>query len=112
MRYRMKQKLFTLADAFVIQDDAGHNTFTVDGKAFALGHEFVFRDMAGHELAEVKQKLLAWGTTYEVYRDNEAPAQHRETAHYQAWVAKVPDMLAEPRTRTLYSNFFPADADW
>ena len=49
---------------------------------------------------------------YEVYRNDEAPAQHRETAHYQAWVAKVPDMLAEPRTRTLYSNFFPADAEW
>ena len=49
---------------------------------------------------------------YEVYRDAEAPAKHRETAHYQAWLAKVPDMLAEPRTRTLYSNLFPSDANW
>jgi quinol monooxygenase YgiN len=49
---------------------------------------------------------------YEVYRDDQAPARHRETAHYKAWLDKVPDMLAEPRTRTLYSNFFPADADW
>lgn len=49
---------------------------------------------------------------YEVYRDNDAPAQHRETAHYKAWVAKVPDMLEEPRTRTFYTNFCPADAEW
>ena len=49
---------------------------------------------------------------YEVYRDTDAPAKHRETAHYQAWLAKVPDLLAEPRTRTLYSNVFPADAAW
>ncbi|HLK51400.1 MAG TPA: antibiotic biosynthesis monooxygenase [Bryobacteraceae bacterium] len=49
---------------------------------------------------------------YEVYRDNDAPAQHRETAHYKAWVAKVPDMLVEPRIRTFYTNFCPADAEW
>ena len=47
-----------------------------------------------------------------VYRDAEAPAKHRETAHYQAWVAKVPDMLAEPRTRMFYSNLFPPDSEW
>lgn len=49
---------------------------------------------------------------YEVYRDSEAPAKHRETAHYQAWVAQVPDMLAEPRTRVFYSNLFPTDLNW
>ena len=38
---------------------------------------------------------------YEAYRDPDAPARHRETAHYKAWVAKVPDMLAEERTRVV-----------
>ncbi len=49
---------------------------------------------------------------YEVYRNSEAPAAHRESAHYKAWVEKVPDMLVEPRTRTFYSNVFPPDAEW
>ena len=49
---------------------------------------------------------------YEVYRDADAPAKHRETAHYQAWVAKAPDMLVEARSRTLYQNVFPSDAEW
>ena len=49
---------------------------------------------------------------YEVYRDADAPAKHRETAHYNAWVSKVPDMLVEPRTRTFYANFFPPDSSW
>ncbi len=49
---------------------------------------------------------------YEVYRDADAPARHRETPHYKAWVEKVPDMLAEPRTRVFYSNVSPADAEW
>lgn len=45
----------------------------------------------------------------EVYRDPDAPARHRETAHYKAWSEKVADMLAEPRTRHRYANVFPAD---
>lgn len=48
----------------------------------------------------------------EVYRDADAPAQHRETAHYHAWIAKVADMMAEPRTRTLYTNIDPPDRGW
>ena len=35
----------------------------------------------------------------EVYRNAEAPAQHKATAHYQAWAAVALDMMAEPRTR-------------
>lgn len=48
----------------------------------------------------------------EVYRDADAPARHRETAHYKTWVEKVPDMLVEPRTRQFYSNVHPPDAGW
>jgi quinol monooxygenase YgiN len=49
---------------------------------------------------------------YEVYRSAEAPAQHRETAHYKNWLAKVTDMMAEARTRVTYGNVFPPDQDW
>ena len=48
----------------------------------------------------------------EVYRDASAPALHRETAHYQTWVAKVSDMMAEPRARTIYTNLDPPDQCW
>ena len=48
----------------------------------------------------------------EVYRDADAPARHRESAHYNAWVQKVPDMLVEPRTRIFFSNVSPSDQDW
>ena len=48
----------------------------------------------------------------EVYRSKEAPAAHRETAHYRAWAETVANMLAEPRTRVIYSNIFPADDGW
>ncbi len=48
----------------------------------------------------------------EVYRSKDAPAQHRETAHYLTWRDTVTDMMVEPRTRTEYVNLFPDDAGW
>jgi len=48
----------------------------------------------------------------EVYRTAQAPAQHRETAHYQTWRDKVADMMAEPRIRVEYANIFPGDEGW
>ncbi|HZQ54334.1 MAG TPA: antibiotic biosynthesis monooxygenase [Bryobacteraceae bacterium] len=48
----------------------------------------------------------------EVYRTAQAPAEHRNTAHYQTWRDTVADMMAEPRQRAEYSNVFPGDEDW
>ena len=50
----------------------------------------------------------------EVFRDAEAPAKHRESAHFKAWLAAVTegDMLVEPRTRQQYTNVFPNDTGW
>jgi (4S)-4-hydroxy-5-phosphonooxypentane-2,3-dione isomerase len=48
----------------------------------------------------------------EVYQTPEDPAKHKETAHYNQWRELAEPMLAEPRTRTLYQNIFPANQDW
>jgi autoinducer 2-degrading protein len=48
----------------------------------------------------------------EVYRSLDDITSHRETAHYNAWAAKVVDMFADPRTRVSYTNVYPADAGW
>jgi autoinducer 2-degrading protein len=48
----------------------------------------------------------------EVYRTPEDPAKHKETPHYNKWREVAEPMLAEPRTRTIYQNIFPADQDW
>lgn len=48
----------------------------------------------------------------EVYRTAEAPAQHKDTAHYFAWRDNVTPMMVEPRTGVKYSNIFPADEGW
>lgn len=48
----------------------------------------------------------------EAYRSIDAPARHKETAHYAAWRDACEKMLAEPRTRVTYSNIYPADEGW
>jgi (4S)-4-hydroxy-5-phosphonooxypentane-2,3-dione isomerase len=48
----------------------------------------------------------------EVYRTPEAPAHHKETAHYQAWRDAVASMMAEPRTSVKYCNVYPDEAGW
>ena len=48
----------------------------------------------------------------EVYRTPEAPAAHKETAHYATWRDTVAGMMAEPRTMVKYVNAFPEDGGW
>lgn len=48
----------------------------------------------------------------EVYRTPEAPAAHRETAHYAKWRDTVAPMMAEPRQRTQYNAVFPDPQGW
>ena len=48
----------------------------------------------------------------EVYRTPQAPAAHKETAHYATWRDRVAEMMAEPRTSVKCSNVFPGDEGW
>lgn len=48
----------------------------------------------------------------EVYRTDDAPAAHKQTAHYQTWRDTVADMMASPRSSTKLRNVFPDDDDW
>tara|TARA_Y100000994_G_scaffold135722_1_gene111172 strand:+ start:96 stop:401 length:306 start_codon:yes stop_codon:yes gene_type:complete len=48
----------------------------------------------------------------EVYRDADAPAAHKETAHYAVWRDTVAEMMAEPRRAVKLTNLFPEDSEW
>jgi uncharacterized protein YxjI len=74
MRYVLKQKLFCWGDDFIIKDESGTDRFFVDGKVFTIRQQLSFQNMARQELALIQQKLLAWGPTYEIYRDGNLAA--------------------------------------
>ncbi len=48
----------------------------------------------------------------EAYRTPEAPAAHKETAHYLAWRTAVEPMMASPRRGTWFHNVSPDDTAW
>ena len=48
----------------------------------------------------------------EVYRTPDDPARHKETAHYNKWREMAEPLLAEPRSRIVYSNVFPDEQGW
>lgn len=48
----------------------------------------------------------------EAYRTPDAPAAHKETAHYAKWRDTVAEMMAEPRTSVKYENVFPGEEGW
>ncbi len=48
----------------------------------------------------------------EVYRTQDDPAKHKETAHYKKWREAVAPMMAKERYSVKYINIFPADEDW
>ncbi len=51
-------------------------------------------------------------TLVEVYRNQEAPALHKQTAHYNRWREAVADMLVEPRQGVWHTNVFPTGEVW
>jgi quinol monooxygenase YgiN len=48
----------------------------------------------------------------EIYRSEDAPSNHRDTAHYVEWRDAVADMMVEPRTKQVYGILFPPIAEW
>jgi (4S)-4-hydroxy-5-phosphonooxypentane-2,3-dione isomerase len=48
----------------------------------------------------------------EAYRTAEAPAAHKETAHYATWRDTVAEMMAEPRQSVKFANVDPPDGQY
>ena len=47
----------------------------------------------------------------EVYRNDDAAAAHKQTAHYAAWRDRVAEMMARPRESARFSAVFPEDGE-
>lgn len=51
-------------------------------------------------------------TLIEIYKSEDAPAKHKETAHYLRWRDRVTEMMMEPRKGLSYRNLYPMDEEW
>lgn len=48
----------------------------------------------------------------EAYKTADAPAAHKETAHYAAWRDTVADMMQSPRSSVKFASLCPEEARW
>ncbi|MBZ9611305.1 LURP-one-related/scramblase family protein [Rheinheimera maricola] len=58
MKYRIKQKIFSLTDSFDIEDEHGNSAFSAKGKLFSLSSSQTLFDAKGTELLKIKRKYL------------------------------------------------------
>jgi uncharacterized protein YxjI len=66
IRYKIKQKLFSIGDDFWIENQDGQKVFKVDGKALRLRKTLVFEDMDGNKLCQIQERWLPIKETMEI----------------------------------------------
>jgi uncharacterized protein YxjI len=75
----MRERAWSLTEAFVIRDDAGNPVFEVRGKFFHIGDDLVMFDRyTGQELVHIKQRILSLLPRYEIYHDGQLWADVHE----------------------------------
>jgi len=58
MRYKIRQKIFSLTDSFQIEDANGRTAFEAKGKLFSISSSQTLFDPQGRELLKIKRKYL------------------------------------------------------
>jgi (4S)-4-hydroxy-5-phosphonooxypentane-2,3-dione isomerase len=75
---------------------------TLENMGHSLKEPGIFRFELLRDEAEPSRFVLVEG-----YRDAEAHAAHKETAHYAKWKELAEPLMAEPRSRAVYSSLGP-----
>ena len=97
-RYQMRQRMISIGDDYVIENDRGEHVFRLDGKALRIRKTIRFEDMHGHELCKIQERMLRVKDSMEI----EDPDGHRMAMVQKAmidplrerWTVKVdgPDL--------------------
>ena len=59
IKYRMREKAFSIGDDSWIEDEHGNKAFKVNGKAMRVRDTWVLEDPAGNEVAMIREKKLS-----------------------------------------------------
>ena len=94
-RYQMRQRMLSIGDDYVIENDRGERVFKLDGKALRVRKTIVFEDIGGRELCRIQERMLRVKDSMEI----EDPGGHRIALVQKAmitplrerWEVKVED---------------------
>jgi uncharacterized protein YxjI len=94
-RYQMHQRMLSIGDDYVIENDRGERVFRLDGKALRIRKTILFEDMDGRELCRIQERMLRVKDSMEI----EGPEGNRIAIVKKAlitplrdrWIVKVED---------------------
>ena len=90
VRYRMREKVFSIGDDYWIETPDGERVFKVDGKALRLRETFELKDGSGAILATIRKRFLSFTDTLDIEHDGEVVATvHRamfSLLHHRAYI--------------------------
>ena len=69
MRYRMREKMFSIGDDYWIEDGDGNRVFRVHGKALRFRDTFVLEDASGREVGKIQERKLSLRDKMAIERD-------------------------------------------
>ena len=91
----MRQRMLSIGDDYVIENDHGDRVFRLDGKALRLRKTILFEDMDGRELCKIQERMLRIKDSMEI----EGPDGNRIgivkkamiTPFRERWIVKLED---------------------
>ena len=60
MKLALKEKVFSLREAFQVMDEEGNPIYEVIGKLLSVGHKLTVTDMDGQEAPKSTRRSSAW----------------------------------------------------
>lgn len=75
MNFIVRQKIFTFADSFNIEDEFGTPRYHVEGKFLTIGKKLDIYDMEGKHLVYIEQELFKLLPEYYLYENEEVVAR-------------------------------------
>jgi uncharacterized protein YxjI len=81
----MRQRMVSIGDDYVIENDRGDRVFRLDGKALRARKTILFEDMDGHELCKIQERMLRARDSMEI----EDPDGHRVAMVHKAMIAPL-----------------------
>jgi uncharacterized protein YxjI len=79
----MRQRMISIGDDYVIENDQGDRVFKLDGKALRIRKTILFQDMDGRELCKIQERMLHIRDTMEI----EGPGGDRIAMVHKAMIA-------------------------
>lgn len=81
----MRQRVISIGDDYVIENDRGERVFKVHGKTLRVRKRLLFEDMHGHELCKIQERMLRVKDSMEI----EDPGGRRMAMVQKAMITTV-----------------------